>query len=196
MEFQQRSVHQTQVGGPSAAAAPSPGKRSRGRDFSWIRFSFVVLLFSSTVLIVAVIFLLFRGSPTNEAKYVNTKGLQSVFLTDGQVYFGNITSLNSQYLRLDNIYYLRVNQQVQPNQSTSTTNSNDVSLVKLGCELHGPEDQMVINQSQVSFWENLTSTGQVAKAVAAYVKQNPNGQTCTTSSTSTTPAATTPSTSK
>jgi hypothetical protein len=39
---------------------------------------------------------------------------------------------------------------------------------------------MVINRSEVEFWENLKSDGQVAKAVAQYQKANPNGQTCST----------------
>lgn len=77
---------------------------------------------------------------------------------------------------MENIYYLRVNQQVQPNQSSNST--NDISLVKLGCELHGPQDNMVINREQVIFWENLKPDGQVAKAVENYKKQNPGEQKC------------------
>jgi hypothetical protein len=54
---------------------------------------------------------------------------------------------------------------------------------------------MVINQSQVIFWENLKADGQVAKAVAQFQKQNPNGQDCSTqNSGSTTQSATTPTT--
>jgi hypothetical protein len=37
---------------------------------------------------------------------------------------------------------------------------------------------MVINRTQVTFWENLQSTGQVAKAVATFQKTNPGGQKC------------------
>jgi hypothetical protein len=114
--------------------------------------------------------------------------MQAVFLNGGQVYFGDIQDLNSSNVRLSNIYYLRVNQQVQPNQETAdqSTNSNDISLVKLGCELHGPEDEMLINREQVVFWENLKTDGQVAKAVAEYQKQNPNGQNCDASQQQTT----------
>ena len=109
--------------------------------------------------------------------------MQAVFLNGGQVYFGNIKALNNDYVKLNNIYYLRVNQQVQPNGTTAS--NQDISLVKLGCELHGPQDSMVINQSQVIFWENLKSDGQVAKAVADYVKQNPDGQKCETNTSAT-----------
>ena len=95
---------------------------------------------------------------------------------------------------MGNIYYLRVNQTVQPNQENGTqaqTGANDISLVKLGCELHGPTDEMLINREQVIFWENLKEDGQVAKAVAEYVKANPNGQKCNTDqSTGTNPTPT------
>ena len=194
MDFMQRGSHQAQAGaGVGSPAEPGSGGhgKGRGRNFSWLRLSTVALLFSVTVLVVSLVILAVTGGPHNESKYVNTKELQAVFLNGGQVYFGNIQNLNEKYLRMDNIYYLRVNQTVQPNQSTSAANNNDVSLVKLGCELHGPEDQMVINRDQVIFWENLKTDGQVAKAVADYVKANPNGQTCTTSSSSSTPASTT-----
>jgi hypothetical protein len=39
---------------------------------------------------------------------------------------------------------------------------------------------MVVNQSQVIFWENLKADGQVAKAVEKYKADNPNGQKCDT----------------
>ncbi len=115
-----------------------------------------------------------------EAGNVDGKKMQAVFLNGGQVYFGKIDDLNSDYMKVKDIYYLRVNQQVQPNQANTQNASNDISLVKLGCELHGPQDSMVINREHVIFWENLKDDGQVAKAVAEYKKQNPDGQKCDT----------------
>ncbi len=104
--------------------------------------------------------------------------MQAVFLNGGQVYFGKINSTNDKFMRVSDIYYLRVNQQVQPDGAAANNSNQDISLVKLGRELHGPQDSMVINQGQVIFWENLKDDGQVAKAVADYKKQNPNGQKC------------------
>lgn len=183
---------EAQASTPAPAAAPSPapsptshtskkkGRLSGGGFWSKLtKISFIVLLFSGTILVVALLWYLVLGDKNNESKYVDTSKMQAVFLNGGQVYFGNISSLNDSYARLNNIYYLRVNQQVQPGQTTS---SNDVSLVKLGCELHGPIDEMLINRDQIVFWENLKTDGQVAKAVAEYVKQNPDGQKCNTTS--------------
>lgn len=208
MEFMQRGSrpspqnHQTASDADNSFGAPAPSTRGSKKG-SWmgLRLATVGLLFSATILILALVVYLFVGSPLNEGRFVNTGELQAVFLNGGQVYFGNIKTLNDKFMRVDNIYYLRVNQTVQPNQTTSTT-PQDISLVKLGCELHGPTDEMLINRDQIIFWENLKTDGQVAKAVAQFKQQNPNGQNCNATSqssstpTSTTPATTTPSTTK
>lgn len=195
MEFMNRTNQQAQ---PAAAPASPPSSAHKGvakdkRLSGLFRIASVALLFSATILVIAILLSLFFQGVKAEDKYVSKNNLQAVFLNNGQVYFGNIRSLNDKYVRLGNIYYLRVNQQVQPNQSNAQA-QQDISLVKLGCELHGPSDEMLINREQVTFWENLKSDGQVAKAVAEYVKQNPNGQKCTqpAQNTNTAPANTTP----
>lgn len=174
--------------GASVTTAPANGgSRRRGGDKlnKLFRIASVVLLFSATILAVALLFSLVFSKDAKESKYVDNSKLQAVFLNGGQVYFGHIKSLNSQYVSMNNIYYLRVNQQVQPDQDAENRTNSDISLVKLGCELHGPVDQMVINRQQVLFWENLKTDGQVAKAVDQYIKANPNGQKCETTSNST-----------
>jgi len=193
MDFRQSEPNQqpqpSQAARPAAAVSHDHGGHGRRQSsMSLFKLTAVILLFACTILLVSVIVYLVTAKPANQDKYVNTTEYQAVFLNGGQVYFGHINTLNSQYTRISDIYYLQVNQQVQPNQSTSSTANNNVSLVKLGCELHGPEDSMVINQDQVIFWENLKSSGKVAQAIATYKQQNPNGQNCNqTQSTSSTP---------
>lgn len=151
------------------------GKFKRGGKLGQVLYT----VFGVAVLVLFIALLLSVALSKNqkEGQYVDSDKLQAVFLNGGQVYFGNITTLNSDYLKLNNVYYLRVNNQNA--QNTQTTNAaNDVSLVKLGCELHGPQDQMLITKDQVIFWENLKTDGQVAKAVAEYIKTNPQGQKC------------------
>lgn len=186
---------------PQPASQPAGhtggSKKSRGMK---LRVVSVALLFGVTILIVALLSLVANVGTKPESKFVDGNKLQAVFLNGGQVYFGNIKELNDKYVQMNNIYYLRVNQTVQPNQTTAAGQAqaqNDISLVKLGCELHGPADEMQINREQVIFWENLKDDGQVAKAVADYKKQNPKGQDCNaqqSQSTGTTPASTTPAT--
>lgn len=162
--------------------AGADGHHTGRKDNQMMRLLFGVLLFSATALVVALVFSMIFGSNNPEARLVDKTKYQAVFLNGGQVYFGKIGLLSERFIKVSDIYYLRVNQQVQPTQSA---NNQDISLVKLGCELHGPSDQMVINREQVIFWENLKDDGQVAKAVVEFNKQNPNGQQCAQPSTNT-----------
>jgi hypothetical protein len=110
-----------------------------------------------------------RKVTTGEAN-IDKKGFQAVFLTSGQVYFGKITTITETQLTLTDIFYLK------GSTATGTDVNNptgDVSLVKLGSELHGPQDTMYIERKEVNFWENLKSDGKVVRAILQYERQNP-----------------------
>lgn len=98
---------------------------------------------------------------------VDKDGFQSVFLNGGQVYFGKITEIGTENVILEDVYYLKVSGQ-------------DQSLVKLGCELHKPEDKLTITRSNLIFWENLKDkdVAGVVSAIKDYKKANPDGQKC------------------
>jgi hypothetical protein len=204
MDFLHRNANnQPQAGRPNGNQATAPAstanegfKKVMRHEPRWLRVVFVVRLFSVTILAIAISGLLYIGKD-KEAKYVDTAKYQAVFLTNGQVYFGKVAGITNDYVNLGNIYYL--NSQQQPDAAAkTTTQQTNFSLVKLGCELHGPADQMVINRDQVSFWENLKSDGKVAKAIQQFQSQNPNGQTCsdTTNSTTQSPSTTDATTKK
>ena len=115
---------------------------------------------------------LFNGTE-GEASLVKKDQYQAVFLSDGQIYFGKVTDVQAEYLVLEDIYYLQVEQRVQPERDAANQDAAvepKVTLAKLGGELHGPEDQMFISRLQVLFWENLKTEGQVTTAITEYVK--------------------------
>jgi hypothetical protein len=149
------------------------------------KIAFLALLVSATILFIAVIFFLAFGRTIDkEAKLVDKGMYQAVFVNvngtnGGQVYFGKITDLTAKYIRLEKVFYIQ-------NQASSDNASSAYNLVKLGCELHGPSDMMVINRDQVFFWENLKDDGQVAQKAAEFWKQNPNGQKCNTTNSNST----------
>ena len=185
MDFSNRNV-QPQAAAPGAqtSAAGNTGHKKVKQDKNMgSRVIKALLGLAVLILVGAVLIAALTGNAKPENKYIDSTKLQAVFLNTGQVYFGTIKSLNSRYLVLGNIYYL----QTAGSGSNATSNSNSsVTLVKLGCELHEPFDQMIINRDQVTFWENLQDNGQVAKAVTTFQKQNPNGQKCTDQSASST----------
>jgi hypothetical protein len=132
----------------------------------------VVLLIITSV--VATAYLLLRlSTDTGSQGSVQKKNFQALFLTNGQVYFGHLANVDKSYVELTDIYYLQVQQQVQPGQSSSSSSNQQVSLAKLGNELHGPEDEMYVTRDQVLFWENLKNSGKVVQAIMSYQKSHP-----------------------
>jgi hypothetical protein len=100
-----------------------------------------------------------------------------------QIYFGQIKVIDTNYLILDDIYYI---------PATGSTTSN-ITLQPLVCQVDNPYNQMVISTSSVNWWENLQNSGKVAQSILSYQKQNPNGANCAAlaSSSSSTPSAST-----
>jgi hypothetical protein len=181
---------------PAAPMHPAHGRRKK---IDWaartVRIEFFVLLLGVALLLAAVSLYLGLGSGTKgESDRIDTSKYQAVFLNGGvtsgsvsySTYFGHISKLNDKYLVLNNVYYLT-------DQSTSSGQSANPQLTKLGCQqLHSPYDEMVINRTQVAFWENLQDSGKVVQAIKQYQQQNPNGPNCNAStSTPATPQSTT-----
>lgn len=97
---------------------------------------------------------------------------QAVFFNNGQIYFGKLQSVNNDYMKLTDIFYL---QSQQPTDNKDATNpqktsasQTNVQLIKLGDEIHGPEDEMVISKDQVLFYENLKPDGKVAQSIQKF----------------------------
>ena len=145
----------------------SVGHRSgtRVKSSSWLNIATVILLFGIAILLVAIAFLP-RTTNNNEVKFVNSKVFQAVSVSTGgnagdQIYFGNIKELNGSYLVLNNVFY------IPPSSSAAS-----ITLEPLVCQVDSPFNQMVINRASVNWWENLQSTGKVAKAITSYEKNN------------------------
>jgi hypothetical protein len=110
---------------------------------------------------------------TGKVLGVNTS-YQAVFLSNGQVYFGKLAEDGSNWITLTDIYYLQTSQ-TQPLQQGATdtskiTDQSKIQLVKLGSELHGPEDVMHIERDKVLFWENMTENSKVVQAINSQTK--------------------------
>lgn len=197
-----RSPQQTNNANLNAPVpGPGPSKKNgrfhRIKDHKLLNITYITLLFSVTVLIVGVVILLslFNGDHDKEGQFVDTAKYQAVFLNGGQVYFGKVTNLNHDYMTLTDIYYLTPNQAVQTGKNTSS--DNNFTIRKLGCELHRPQDGMIIDHSQIVFWENLkddTSENTVPGAIKKLASQPQNCDAQTTSNTSDTSATDTSST--
>lgn len=150
---------------------PSKTSRMKGLDFGKLSSMFVVLAVAvvAVVLIVGMVFGSDGVAQKDEVDQIKSDKYQAVFLNsqDGQVYFGKLGIYNSDLYVLTDIYYVRVENPVQPEGQNQQQQAN-ISLAKLGNELHGPEDVMYISRDKVLFWENLKDDGQVVKAITEY----------------------------
>lgn len=81
---------------------------------------------------------------------------KAVFLSNGQVYFGYLENEDRNYITLRDIYYLR---------SVESANEGKISLVKLGSEVYGPEDQMIINREHVLYLEDMRDNSKISEAI-------------------------------
>jgi hypothetical protein len=179
MEFMSRGRQ-----APPSPQQPTPAstgsvtnKKSSRTPKGMLRWTLTALLVIVVLLVLWLAIGKLRGS---ESSHVSSDQYQAVFLTNNQVYFGKITEINKQYLVLEDVFYIET---PSSENQTSASNSN-YTLRKLGAnELHSPEDKMVINREQMTFWENLKDDGQVVTKINEY-KANPdaaNQQTTPTS---------------
>ena len=111
--------------------------------------------------IISVLFLtnFLKYDRYNQQDFIDANTYQAVFLRNDQIYFGRLKNISSDYLLLKDVYYVKVGE-----GSTGT-------LVKLGVsEAHGPKDEMIINQDQIMFWENLKFDSPVVKGIQSQNK--------------------------
>lgn len=147
------------------------GSKHFDKTLGWCRKK-AILLIVIILIAVAGVALYKEGTSWWADRAIKTSEYQAVFLTNNQVYFGKISGITKQYVKIKNIYYLQVPQQAQGSSSGSTTSTTQPSLVKLGSEIHGPEDIMYVARNQVLFWENLKNDGKVAQAIKNYQTSN------------------------
>jgi hypothetical protein len=136
-------------------------KKKAGKYVTWV----ILVVFLLIIGFIAKSLWLQRVLPK-----VNVEGYQAVFLDNGQQYYGHLTNMWSRYPYITDIYYINV-------QAKDPANPADqkMQLVKLGNEVHGPEDAMYLNKEHIVFWENLKSDSEVVKSIAKEKAQRASG---------------------
>ena len=121
-------------------------------------------IFAALAVIIGLLLVIILGSAVyslfsknaGEAEKIDQTTYQAVFLEGGQIYFGKLRGIDSQYPVLDDVYYVKL----EDEKATSGR------LVKLGTiEPHGPKDQMILNRDHILFWENLKPDSQVVQTI-------------------------------
>ncbi len=143
-----------------AWAEPAPVQRRWG-----------LVVGGAALVIVAVVAALKLSTGSVVGLWPSSPTWQAVFLSNSTVYFGRVNSSGGQWLVMHDIYYLQRAQTPQPSGTPEEQASQGkLVLIKLGNELHGPQDTMRINRDHVVFIEDLKSDSQVVKAIDKYLQ--------------------------
>ena len=167
----------------SKATGPTPAQPSAEKG-SWVKG--LVTLIVVLVIIGGGVYL--AASYTGVGKVLPGVGSsnasfdakwQAVFLSNGQVYFGQVESIDSDFVSLENIYYLQVvtsQDTIGQPPDVQTQPEQRLTLIKLGNEIHGPQDAMMINRDHVIIIEDLKDDSRVVKAINDYLNEPVNVQ--------------------
>lgn len=132
-----------------------------------------VLLSKVFGIIVIVLFTLFMINRFGMDKFlasqenldlINKDSYYSIFLANGQVYFGQISEINDEQIVLTRVYYLQLADNTS-SQVLINPNQPRLNLIKLGTELHGPTDSLHIYKQQVLFYEMLRDDSKVVESI-------------------------------
>lgn len=141
-----------------------PRRRSRAKAITVSVIAIIIV----AGLVVAGLFAYktFGGPQVDSSKY------QAVFLTSGQVYFGKLNTGAGQYATLRDVFYIQASSSDDSQNPQDTSASvTDLQLIKLGNEVHGPEDEMIISRDQILFFENLKEDGKVTNSIEEYYEK-------------------------
>ena len=129
-----------------------------------------ITIAAAGILIAIVAFISWSLYQSSVTSHIDHSKYQAVFLTNGQVYFGKLYRLNGDYYKLNDIFYLQTKTAASSTnpQETSSGSANEVELIKLGSEIHGPDDEMIMTKEQILFIENLKKDGTVTKTILDY----------------------------
>ena len=161
---------------PGVGAAPA--KKSNMK--SWIMLAVVAILIAGAAYYVFAVMPKGSTAGTTSSSTAVTltpreaSDYTAVFLVNNQVYFGKLgSSINSQFVSLEDVYYLQVQQQIQPaSKDKKASDQPNISLIKLGGELHGPTDTMQINRDQILLIEDLRTDSNLVAAIRNYKAGN------------------------
>lgn len=164
--FNQESISTTPSQENLSPAVPSEREKKihsfkeKMKKFRILKFLIFLILIILLLSLFLKDFLFFTGLRGKKDAW------QSVFLTNGQVYFGRIIKEDKNLVILRKVFYLQVTQEEE-----SQSSQPKLSVIKLGQEPHGPEDEMRINRDHILFVEDLKPDSNVVKTIEEYEKK-------------------------
>lgn len=159
---------------PSSAASAA---RTKTRE-STKRSKKPLLIIVAVVLLAALAGVLWYMTNRNSvASTIDGSKYQVVVIRDSlnaPTYYGKLSVVNANYFRLTHVYYLKkkTDGSSATTQSVTGQSASDFELIKLGNEIYGPEDEIIIPKDQLLYFENLKPSGTVSKTITDYESKN------------------------
>lgn len=121
---------------------------------------------------------------------------QAVFLSNGQIYFGQLDTLSRSHMHLSDVYYIQETttvveepvattelpvdadtvsalgaaDEVAVAESTPQTQTG-LQVVRVGSEIHQPVNELVLNRDHIIMWQNLSPDSQIIDAITTEKSQ-------------------------
>lgn len=92
--------------------------------------------------------------------FVDERGYQAVFLSDGRAYIGRLTSSSGDYYVLRDVFYL----QQAPEAAEKNDQATQQVLPRTG-DVHGPTGRMLIPKDEVLLIENLRRDAELSRTI-------------------------------
>ncbi len=137
------------------------------KSYYKIRFMYYLAKYIQPLFLIGILALTYIAISTSDFRGINSDTYQAVFLSNDQVYFGKLDKSLFGSISITDVYYLRSGDNLDSTgeQSVEGSSTDSINLVKLGGEVHGPEDRIYLNKDSVVFWENLKNTSTVVKTI-------------------------------
>lgn len=146
----------------SAGRSSVPEKHSSKKGLWW------TLGLIGLVLLLLAGWFVWSSSSKGADAGIDSSKYQAVFLTNGQIYFGDLHAYNDEYLRLTTGYYPQAKTTDAENSEKTTSptaNASGIQLIRLGDEVYGPENEIFISKKQILHYENLKPDSKVSQLI-------------------------------
>lgn len=123
------------------------------------------------IILVAVQFVLYGMRYRN---LFDNSTYQSVTLTNGLTFFGQLHRYSPHTYALDDVYYLKSSTDTNDAALSSVTDGvetlpvatdSGVQLYKLSDDFYQPQNRLVINRDQILYWQNLQTSSPIVQTI-------------------------------
>lgn len=94
----------------------------------------------------------------------NSSSFWAVYLDSGQIFYGKKDKQSQNYVTMSDVFYY------QP--GVRSPKPENIRIIKVGTEIHQPQDYIYINKQHIERQEQLTDDSIVVKAIEQYKEQN------------------------